>query len=343
MGESVEKRSPPQLEKESLVSEMAKEITIEKEREREKSLPLESSVIQSEIEFDRKCEEESVKEKESIKWPPSMVHGVIPQTSSTEEGLKSYRETPPVLTHYDYRPQVTQSPALLTNTIQGTSAFVVPAQRVITNIGDANRDNVEGRAPLQLTPVFEEQTEKMLGTDILTPKRLTKDGNPAMFIQNDNQFSAYGTQFFAVDQVNGTIYAIKYDGHWELTKEKATIDTDTHHIVMSTTPIAGNKMVDQGVSLGETPVSKTEHSLPLAESTRTPGHQIQDSKRLVLLDSIKARQREKEQIANALMHELFEEYMQEEEDIITELQMAEEAKQKALDEAEKLRKQTINC
>ena len=89
----------------------------------------------------------------------------------------------------------------------------------------------------------------------------------------------YGTQFCAVDQVNGTIYAIKDDGQWELTKEKATIDTDTHQIVMSTTPIAGNKMVNPGVSLGETPVSKTEQSLPLAESTRTPGHQIQDSKR----------------------------------------------------------------
>ena len=36
-----------------------------------------------------------------------MVYGVTPQTSSTEEGLKSYRETPPVLTPYDYRPQVT--------------------------------------------------------------------------------------------------------------------------------------------------------------------------------------------------------------------------------------------
>ena len=35
MGESAEKRSPPQLEKESLVSAIAKEITIEKERKRE--------------------------------------------------------------------------------------------------------------------------------------------------------------------------------------------------------------------------------------------------------------------------------------------------------------------
>ena len=155
MGESAEKRFSPQLGKESLVSRMAKEISIDKEREREKSLPLESSVVQSEIEFDRTCEKESVKEKESIKWPPSMVYGVTPQTSSTEEGLKSYRETPPVLTPYNYRPQVTQSPALLTNTIQGTSAFVVPAQRVITQTGDTNRNNVEGRAPLQLTPVFE--------------------------------------------------------------------------------------------------------------------------------------------------------------------------------------------
>ena len=75
----------------------------------------------------------------------------------------------------------------------------------------------------------------------------------------------------------------------------------------------------------------------MAESTRTPGHQIQNSKRSELIDSIRPRQREKEQIANALMHELFEEYMQEEEDFITELQMAEEAKQNALDEAEELR------
>ena len=40
----------------------------------------------------------------------------------------------------------------------------------------------------------------MSGTDILTPKRLTKDGNPAMVIQNDNWLGTYGTQFFAVDQ-----------------------------------------------------------------------------------------------------------------------------------------------
>ena len=222
MGESAEKRFSPQIEKESLVSGMTKDISIEKEREREKSLPLESSIIQSEIEFDRTCEKESVKEKESIKWPPSMVYGITPQTSSTEEGLKSYRETPPVLTSYDYRPQVTQSPAMLTNTIQGTSAFVVPAQKVITQIGDINRNNIEGRAPLQLKPVYEEQTEKMSGTDILTPKRLTKEGNPALVIQNNNWLSTYGTQFFAVDQINGTIYAIGNDGQWKLIREKAT-------------------------------------------------------------------------------------------------------------------------
>ena len=94
MGESAKKRSSPQLEKESLDSTMAKEITIEKERERENSLPLERSIIQSEIDFDKKCEEASAKEKESIQWPPSMVYGVTPQTSSTGEGLKSYRGTP---------------------------------------------------------------------------------------------------------------------------------------------------------------------------------------------------------------------------------------------------------
>ena len=39
MGESVEKRSPPQLEKESLVSEMAREMSVEK-KEEEKVLSL---------------------------------------------------------------------------------------------------------------------------------------------------------------------------------------------------------------------------------------------------------------------------------------------------------------
>ena len=140
-----------------------------------------------------------------------MVYGITPQTSLTEEGLKSYRETP-VLKHYDFRPKVTQSPALLTNTRQGTSAFVVPARKVITIIGDTNKEAVEGRAPLQLTPIFEEQAEKMLGTGILTPKRLTKDGNPAVVVQTDSWYDTYGTQFFAVDPVNGTKYAIKDDG-----------------------------------------------------------------------------------------------------------------------------------
>ena len=213
--------------------------------------------------------------------------------------------------------------------------------RLSQHIGDTNKEVVEGRAPLQFTPLFEEQAEKMLGTGILTPKRLTKDGNPAVVVQTEIWYDTYWTQFFAVDQVNGTIYAIKDDGQWELTKEKATIDTDTHHIVMSTTPIAGSKMVNQGISLGETPVSKTEQSLPLAESTRTPGHQRQDSKRLELLDLARARQIEKEQIANALMHQLFEEYMQEEQDFVTDLQISGEAKQEALDEADELRKQQL--
>ena len=134
---------------------------------------------------------------------------------------------------------------------------------------------------------------------------------------------------------------LENDGQWELIKEKATIDTNTCQIKVSTTPIAGNQMVNPGISLGEAPVNKTEQSLPLAESTRTPSHQMQDSRRFELLDSIRARQREKEQIANALMHGLFEDYMLEEEDFITELQMAEEAKQKVLVEAEELRKQQL--
>ena len=92
-------------------------------------------------------------------------------------------------------------------------------------------------------------------------------------MQTDSWYDAYKTQFFAVYKVNGTIYAIKEDGQWELTNETATIDTETHHILMSTTPVAGNKMGRQSLSTGTTPGNKTEDSLPLAESTRTPGHQ----------------------------------------------------------------------
>ena len=161
MGESSEKKSPPQIEKESLVSTMAKEIVMEREREKEKSPSLERTIVQSEIDFDRRCEEASTQEKESMQWPPSLVYGITPQTSSTEEGLKSNKKTPPVLEQYGYRPKVTQSPAILTNTIQGTSAFVVPAKRTITNVSDSNKGAVEGRAPLQLTPAFQGRNRKI--------------------------------------------------------------------------------------------------------------------------------------------------------------------------------------
>ena len=120
-----------------------------------------------------------------MQWASSMVYGITPQTSSTEEGLKPYRETPLVLEHYGYRPKVTQSPALLTNTIQGTSTFVVPAKKITTNVSDSNKGAVEGRPPLQLTPAFQEEAEKVLGTGILTPERLTKEGNQAIVVQTE--------------------------------------------------------------------------------------------------------------------------------------------------------------
>ena len=78
MGESAEKKSPPQSEKESVVSTMAKEIKIEKEREKEDSLSIERTIVQSDIDFDRRCEEASAKEKESTTWPPSMIYGITP-------------------------------------------------------------------------------------------------------------------------------------------------------------------------------------------------------------------------------------------------------------------------
>ena len=61
---------------------------------------------------------------------------------------------------------------MLTNTIQGASTFVVPARRVTTDVSDSLKGAVGGRAPLQLTPAFEEEeAEKpVMGIDILTLK-----------------------------------------------------------------------------------------------------------------------------------------------------------------------------
>ena len=180
----------------------------------------------------------------------------------------------------------------------------------------------------------------MIDTGILTLEKLTKDGNPAVMVQTESWYDTYGTQFFAVDQVNGVMYAIKDDGQWEITDEKAIIDADTHNIVMSTTPVAGNRMVSQSISTDITPGNKSEQSLTLAESTRTPGHQDPSAKRTDLLASAQARQLEER--TRAVMHELLDEIMREEQDsIVAELQMAEEARQKALEEAEALRKQQL--
>ena len=134
----------------------------------------------------------------------------MPQTSSGEENCRQYRETPPVLDYYGLSPKVMQSPVLFTSAVQGTSAFVVPAKKALTQVWDSDKDSISGRAPLLLTPAFEEKVEKpLVRTDILTPTKLTKDGNPAVIVKTDSWYDAYKTQYFAVDKVNGTIYAIK--------------------------------------------------------------------------------------------------------------------------------------
>ena len=178
-----------------------------------------------------------------------------------------------------------------------------------------------------LTPAFEEvKVEKpLVRADILTPTKLTNDGNPAVIVKTDSWYDAYKTQFFAVDKVNGTIYAIKEDGQWKPTEEIATIDAETHHILMSTTPLAGNKMGRQSLSTGVTPGNKTEDSLPLAESTRTPGHQRIYPRDKDLTASAQ-RKRTTDNLSGQIMRDLIDEAMQEEQDfIIQELKAAEEA------------------
>ena len=84
-----------------------------------------------------------------------MVYGITPQTSSGEESCRQYRETPPVLDYYGPSPKVTQSPVLFTSAIQGTSAFVVPAKKALTQVNESDKESLSGRAPLLLTPALE--------------------------------------------------------------------------------------------------------------------------------------------------------------------------------------------
>ena len=94
---------------------------------------------------------------------------------------------------------------------------------------------------------------------------------------------------------------------------------------MSTTPLAGNKMGRQSLSTGVTPGNKSEDSLPLAESTRTPGHQGAYPRDKDLTTTAQ-RKRTRDNLSGQIMRELIDEAMQEEQDfIIQELKAAEEA------------------
>ena len=112
MGEAALSKSPEQEEKESLVGAMVKDIQVEKERQIEQSPSLERTIVQAGVDFDRRCEEASARERDTIKWPPAMVYGITPQTSSGEESCRQYRETPPVLDYYGLSPKVTCKPLL---------------------------------------------------------------------------------------------------------------------------------------------------------------------------------------------------------------------------------------
>ena len=108
---------------------------------------------------------------------------------------------------------------------------------------------------------------------------------------------------------------------------------------MSTTPLAGNKMGRQSLSTGVTPGNKMEDSLPLAESTRTPEHHRIYPRDKDLTASAQ-RKRTIDNLSGQIMRDLLDEAMQEEQDfIIQELKVAEEAEQKALQEAQALKEQ----
>ena len=101
MGEAAISKSPEQEEKESLVSAMAKDIKAEKERGIEQSPPLERTIVQAGVDFDRRCEEASARERDTMKWPPAMVYGITPQTSSGGGRVAdNIEKTPPVLDYH---------------------------------------------------------------------------------------------------------------------------------------------------------------------------------------------------------------------------------------------------
>ena len=62
MEEAALSKSPEQEEKESLVSVMVKDIKVEKERGIEQSSPLERTIVQAGVDFDRRSKKERKKE-----------------------------------------------------------------------------------------------------------------------------------------------------------------------------------------------------------------------------------------------------------------------------------------
>ena len=101
------------------------------------------------------------------------------------------------------------------------------------------------------------------------------------------------------------------------------------------------KLGRQSLSTEITPGNKTEDSLPLAESTRTPGHQRFYPMDKDLMTSAQ-RRRNIDNWSGQIMRDLIDEAMQEEQDfIIQELKAAAEAEQKALQDAQALKEQQV--
>ena len=185
-------------------------------------------------------------------WPPKLVYGATPQSTSAEEEKIT---GVPVVTPAGVVTQTTSVTTTATMTSQESA--VVPSRTV---------QDIDFYLPCKGNPRISELPNEP--TD-----QKSDDNNPAVLVQIDDWSQKYNTDQFAVDKINGQIYAVLNGNLWFKIPERGQIFAETQKRTLSSTPImsGGTQSI---ATYGERPVMTpsltTGISPPVAESTRKP-------------------------------------------------------------------------
>ena len=93
---------------------------------------------------------------------------------------------------------------------------------------------------------------------------LTPEGNPVAIVEQNNLSLLYSTYSYAVDRVNGKMYAITVGG-WHLIPEKVSLTPFSSVTLEAGCKISLAQFCDSAVKVGD-----VVDMSPAAESTRAP-------------------------------------------------------------------------